>query len=568
MKEKRVIRIDPTPQNFFDNKEEIKLQKKRVCAYARVSTDQEDQKNSYNAQISEYTKRIKRKEEWEFVEMYADEGISGTSIKKRPGFLKMIDDAKAGKIDMILTKSLSRFARNTVDTLTVVRELRDLNVEIFFEKENISSLDTKVDFMITIFSSIAQEESRNISENVKWGYRKRFQEGKVHINTRRFLGYDKDKQGKLIINKSQAMTVKIIYNLFLAGTPYREICNYLIENKKKNGAGNIKWAPSNIMSILRNEKYIGDALLQKTVTVDYLTHKAVFNNGHAPKYYIENNHPAIIPRDIFNLVQLLIEERKHKRYKSAYMERYPLSGLVVCASCKNVLNRGYHNYNKPNERIILTCKNGKNIDKTCTHKPISNTSLEETTTIILQALNKKEGSIIQELIKTVEDNYDTSYIFKQTNKIRKKIIKLEDELRSLIKLRASSESNYNESFIISAFEEKKAQVDSYKKQIKELNSKVVQEHKKKKRTLELKEFLEDNINLSRAALSSIVKKIIQISDTEVLFCISTLEFKNEIILDNIDKLKTYKPTLKGTVSHPTDKKPLHYKVIEIGEELS
>jgi len=567
MNEKRVIRIDPTPQNFFENKEEINLQKKRVCAYARVSTDQEDQKNSYNAQISEYTKRIKRNEEWEFVEMYADEGISGTSIKKRPGFLKMIDDARTGKIDLILTKSLSRFARNTVDTLTIVRELRDLNVEIFFEKENISSLDTKVDFMITIFSSIAQEESRNISENVKWGYRKRFQEGKVHINTRRFLGYDKDKQGKLIINKSQAMTVKIIYNLFLAGTPYREICNFLIDNKKKNGAGNIKWAPSNIMRILSNEKYMGDALLQKTVTIDYLTHKAVSNNGHAPQYYIENNHPAIIPRDIFNLVQLLMKERKQKLKKSAYMERYPLSGLVVCGNCKNVLNRGYQNYRKPNERIILTCKNGKNIDKTCHHKPINNTSLEEATSEVLHNLNKKEDSIVTELLKTVEDNYDTSVIFKQTNKIRKKILKLEEELRSLIKLRASSESNYNESFIVSSFDEKKAQIEKHKKEIDDLNNKVIQEHKKKKRTLELKEFLENNITLSRSALTSVIKKIIQLSNDEVLFCISKTDIDKDTILNNIDTLKTYKPILNVSVTHPTDKKPLHYKVIEIGDEL-
>ena len=567
MNEKRVIRIDPTPQNFFDRKEEIKLQKKRVCGYSCICTDQEDQKNSYNAQISEYTKRIKRNEEWEFVDMYSDEGISGTSIKKRPGFLRMIEDARLGKIDLILTKSLSRFARNTVDTLTIVRELRDLNVEIFFEKENISSLDTKVDFMITIFSSIAQEESRNISENVKWGYRKRFQEGKVHINTRRFLGYDKDKKGKLIINQPQAKTVKTIYNLFLAGTAYREICHYLIENKKKNGTGNIKWAPGNIIRILSNEKYIGDALLQKTVTVDYLTHRAVSNNGHAPQYYIENNHPAIIPRDIFHLVQLLMKERKHKRKNSAYTERYPLSGLVVCANCKNVLNRGYFNYRKPNERVVLTCKNGKNADKTCIHKPISNTSLEEATTEVLHKLNNDNKSIISKLLTTIENNYDSTKIFNQIEDIRNEILKIEHQLRNLIKLRASHESNYNESFIISAFDEKKALIEKHKQEISKLNNKIVQEHKKAKRTLELKVFLENNIVLSRSALTSVVKKIIQVSDIEVLFCISKSDIDNQVILDNIDDLKTYNPILEGSVMHPTDKKPLNYKVIEIGEEL-
>ena len=215
MLEKQVFVIEPE-KVFYEDKKGLPVirAKKRVCAYARVSTDSTDQLHSYQAQISEFTKKIKANDKWEFIKMYADEGLSGTSMKKRTAFLNMIADAKAGKIDLIITKSLSRFARNTVDCLTVIRELRVIDVDVFFEKENIYSSDTKIDFMLTIFSSIAQEEARNISENVKWGFRKRFKEGKVHINTNRFLGYDKDDDGNIIINKKQAKTIKIIFNMF------------------------------------------------------------------------------------------------------------------------------------------------------------------------------------------------------------------------------------------------------------------------------------------------------------------------------------------------------------------
>lgn len=233
------------------------MQKKRVCAYARVSTDQEDQINSYKAQIHEYTKHINDNPEWIFQGMYADEGLSGTSIKKRVQFLNMIDDARHGKIDLILTKSMSRFARNTVDSLTIIRELRNLGVEVFFEKENLYSSDSKVDFMLTIFSSIAQEESRNISENIKWGYRKRFKEGIVHINTNRFLGYDKDENGNIVINSQEAKTVKMIFNLYIAGYSTREIAEHLTHNNIVNGRGVVLWKPATITSILTNEKYSG-----------------------------------------------------------------------------------------------------------------------------------------------------------------------------------------------------------------------------------------------------------------------------------------------------------------------
>jgi len=376
MLEKKVYVIEPdnpiiaTMDNKFITKKKL-----RVCAYARVSSDSDDQLNSYNAQIQEFERRIKANDEWEFHGLYADEGISGTGMKKRPEFLKMIQDAKDGKIDLILTKSLSRFARNTVDTLTLVQEFRRIGVEIYFEKENIYSSDSKVDFMLTIFSSIAQEESRNISDNVKWGIKKRYKEGKVRINTNRFLGYDKDDTGKIIINETQAKTIRLIFKLFISGKSLGDISRLLINLKVENGHGLVKWHPSTVKVILQNEKYCGDALLQKYVTQDYLTHKRIKNDGLEPKYYIKDNHEGIVSRKDFELVQdILAKKYLTTKNGSKFTSKYPLSGIVFCGECGNKMNRHHYNYGKYNQRVVLSCKNrGKGKPKhDCTSKPLDN----------------------------------------------------------------------------------------------------------------------------------------------------------------------------------------------------
>lgn len=235
--------------------------KKRVCAYCRVSTDNDEQKTSYDAQVDEYTTRIKNNPEWSLAKIYADEGISGTSTKKRKQFNEMIQACRDGLIDLIITKSISRFARNTVDCLNYIRELRTLNVEIFFEKENIYSSDTKIDFLLTIMASISQEEARNVSENVKWNVAKRFKEGVPIVNHKRFLGYTKDKKGgNLVIIPEEAEIVKKIFTLYTSRVAPTEIMRYLGSKGYKTGADKSKWTNSSLISILRNEKYCGDLL--------------------------------------------------------------------------------------------------------------------------------------------------------------------------------------------------------------------------------------------------------------------------------------------------------------------
>lgn len=247
--------------------------KKRVAGYARVSTDSDEQFTSYEAQIDYYTKMIKSHSDWEFVEVYTNEGISGTNTKKRNGFNRMIKDALDGKIDLIVTKSVSRFAKNTVDSLTTVRQLKEKGVEIFFEKENIYTLDSKGELLITIMSSLAQEESRSLSENVTWGMRKRFSDGKVSMPYKRFLGYKKGPDGLPEIDEEEAKVVREIYDLFLSGETFWSIAKILTEKGIPTPTGKTNWRTCTIYSILQNEKYKGAALLQKKFTTDFLTKK-------------------------------------------------------------------------------------------------------------------------------------------------------------------------------------------------------------------------------------------------------------------------------------------------------
>ena len=258
----------PATRNRFTAAPISSRKKRKVAGYARVSTDMEDQQTSYAAQCDYYTNYIQSREDWEFVGLYSDEGISATSTRHREGFNKMVADALAGKIDLIITKSVSRFARNTVDSLSTIRKLKDHGTECYFEKENIWTFDSKGELLITIMSSLAQEESRSISENCTWGMRKRFSDGKVTVPFRRFLGYDRGEDGNLVVNEEQAKIVRRIYGLFLQGRSPYQIAKLLTEEGIPTPGGKKVWGKSVVQSILTNEKYKGDALLQKVYTTD------------------------------------------------------------------------------------------------------------------------------------------------------------------------------------------------------------------------------------------------------------------------------------------------------------
>lgn len=332
-----------------------------MAAYCRVSTDQEEQLLSYENQVRYYTNYINENQMYEYAGTYADEGISATNTKKRDEFNRMITDCREGKIDIIITKSISRFARNTLDCLNYVRELKELGIGIIFEKENINTLDAKGEVLLTILSSLAQDESRSISENSTWGIRRRFETGQHKMSTKRFLGYDMGEDGKLTINRKQAPIVERLYQEFLDG----KTTDYIRRIFEKEGVGNwnggISWQATTLASMLENEKYKGDALLQKSYTVDFLSKKRTINNGEVQMYYVEDDHEAIIPVRIWECVQL--EQKRRKAYLEEHgtnsyshnTESNPFASKIVCGCCNKVFARKGWRSSRGFDRKVWQC---------------------------------------------------------------------------------------------------------------------------------------------------------------------------------------------------------------------
>ena len=383
MKTAKNITVIPATLNKHTGLPTKKVYRRRVAAYARVSTDSEEQQTSYEAQVDYYTQYIRSKPEWEFVEVYTDEGISATNTKKRDGFNRMIQDALDGQIDLILTKSVSRFARNTVDSLTTVRRLKDAGVEVYFEKENIWTLDSKGELLITIMSSLAQEESRSISENVTWGQRKRFADGKVTMPYRSFLGYRKGADGNPEIVPEEAAIVQRIYATFMQGKTTSAIAKILTAEGIPTPGGKARWAVSTVESILKNEKYKGDAILQKSFTVDFLQKKMKRNEGEVPQYYVRNSHPAIIEPVEWELVQA--EMTRRKELKQRYSSHSVFASMIFCGECGGYYgSKVWHSTDKY-RRVIWQCSDKFKGDHHCGTPHLTEAQLQD---LFLRAFGK------------------------------------------------------------------------------------------------------------------------------------------------------------------------------------
>ena len=363
MKPTRAVTVIPPTMNRFAPETPGLAPRKRVAAYARVSTDSDEQLTSYEAQVDYYTKYIKERADWEFAGIYTDEGISATNTKKREGFKQMVADSLDGKINLIVTKSVSRFARNTVDSLVTVRQLKEKGVEVYFEKENIYTLDSKGELLITIMSSLAQEESRSISENVTWGQRKRMADGKVSMPYAHFLGYEKGEDGLPKIVEREAETVRLIYRMFLEGKTPSAISKHLANQGIPSPCGKKTWQVATVISILTNEKYKGDALLQKRFTVDFLTKTTKVNEGEVPQYYVQNSHPAIIEPDEFDAVQNEMERRKKLgRPVSCHS---PFSAKIICGECGGFYGSKVWGSNTKYRRKVWRCNEKYKNAKPC-----------------------------------------------------------------------------------------------------------------------------------------------------------------------------------------------------------
>ena len=335
---KTITVIEPKQALLVDK---AKYQQTRMAAYCRVSTDSAEQKTSYETQKQVYTDMIARRKDWTMVGIYADEGISGTRADKRPEFNKMIKDCLAGKIDYIITKSVSRFARNTVECLEFVRMLKARNIGILFEEQNIDTFKCDSELYLVIYAGFAQSESESMSKNITWAFRKNFEDGKVVFNYSKMVGYRKGNDGNPEIIPEEAEIIRNIYDWFLAGKTPREIIDLLITDGIQTKCGKQKWSVGTIQSILRNEKYCGDAILQKTVTIDCISKTHKKNTGEAPMYYVHNNHEAIVTREQFNKVQEELLRRNTIVPKNASKaisaqgrySRYALTEIMHCDEC-------------------------------------------------------------------------------------------------------------------------------------------------------------------------------------------------------------------------------------------
>ncbi|WP_298035195.1 recombinase family protein [uncultured Dysosmobacter sp.] len=345
--EKAPRRITVIPADPALEERDIRKQHLRVAPYCRVSTDKDEQLSSYEAQIEYYTEKINANREWTMVRLYADEGKTGTSTKKRKEFLKMIRDCEKGKIDLIITKSVSRFGRNTLDGLDYVRRLKRIGVGVYFEKENVNTLYMDNEMILTFFFSQAQAESESLSGNVKWGHRKNFKDGKVYYQYESFLGYRKGADGQPEVDEEQAAVVRRIFARYLMGHSTSQICKDLMADGIKTVRGKDRWRESVIQRMLQNEKYIGDALLQKTYMADLFTHQQKKNTGELPKYYVHECHPPIIDRETFRRVQEEMARRsglrktsdKAKTELGKYSGKYALNELLVCGECGSPYRR-------------------------------------------------------------------------------------------------------------------------------------------------------------------------------------------------------------------------------------
>lgn len=388
----RVRIIEPTVKSH--------QKKKRACAYARVSTDSEAQGDSLENQITYYENLICVNPEYEFAGVFADKGITGTK-ENRPGFQKMLELARQAEIDVILTKSISRFARNTTVMLEVVRELKDIGVEIRFEKENISTLSGDGELMLTVLSSFAQEESKNVSDNVKWRYHKKFENGELVINTNRFLGFDKDAYGDLVINQKEAAIVKRIYSEYLAGKGVSKIAKLLNLEGVPTVTG-VKWHEASVRDILKNEKYKGDAILQKTYTENHLTKRKKRNKGEVDSFCILDNHSPIVTKETWEKVQVEMKKRAEAKglHKdpNKYQKRYPLSGVLFCSLCGAVLKRRTWNSQHACRKIVWQCSNYiKNGKSAC-----PGTTVEDE---IVSKLKIMEPTVVKETLKNGKKHY-------------------------------------------------------------------------------------------------------------------------------------------------------------------
>jgi site-specific DNA recombinase len=480
------VRIIPSKINPLTKLPNNSLHKRRVAAYARVSTEQEEQANSYEAQVDYYKNFIKNRPEWTLVDIYTDKGISGTNLKHRDGFNKMIADARAGLIDLIVTKSVSRFARNTLDTISLTRELKAKGVEIFFEEQNVYTFDSNGELMLTILASMAQEESRNISENVKWGKKKKAVDGYSQVGYSNFLGYDKHENAKigLKVNEEQAEVVRFIYREFLKGKSVNTICHMLEERGIETPGHKDHWRTTTVTSILKNEKYKGDCEMQKTYVKNFLDHVAVKNKGELEKIYVEDHHEPIVSKDHWLMVQLEFERRGS--LAQGFNSCNEFSCKLVCGDCGSYYGAKVLHSTDKYRCVKYRCNRKYNHDHICQTPFVTE---EEVKSKFILAYNEFIGNRSQ----LVEDCKEMIQILDNTSELETKLAFLNQKAEDIIILvKNLIDQNSTEALDQDEFQKKYDSYDlEHKKVINEIEQVGLEIEKKNAQAKYLQAFIDD-----------------------------------------------------------------------------
>jgi DNA invertase Pin-like site-specific DNA recombinase len=489
----------------------------RVAAYCRVSTDDLDQLNSYDSQIKHYTNYINEKKEWHFAGMYADASITGTQVTKRLDFLRLINDALNGDIDMVITKSISRFARNTYDTLKYVRMLKEKGVAVFFEEENINTMTMDGELLLTILSSVAQQEVENISENVKKGLKMKMKRGEL-VGFQGCMGYDYDKQTKSIsVNYEQAEVVSYIFERYVSGFGATIISRELNERGIKTQMGN-GWTNGSIIRIIKNEKYAGDLLMGKSFTVDPISKRRLSNNGEEDKYFVENHHEPIVDRETFDNAQKLLEKRSYQRQpkgsnatREKYSRKYAFSSKLECGFCKSYLSRrAWHSstkYMKVIWQCMLNTKKGK---KNCEHsKGIPEEIVESAFLESYAMISGKDKELVDSFVSRVEKTLGIESVAKKLKTLERSLDEILKKKKKLLNLRL--EEQIDKTLFENAMYELADDEKELKGKIEEHNLKLEYEQELERRINSLKKALNNDIklvNFDRHIFESLIEKVI------------------------------------------------------------
>ncbi|AOY74717.1 recombinase family protein [Clostridium formicaceticum] len=511
------VQVIKANKTFVNRKLGQTLEQIRVAPYCRVSTDSEDQAKSYKSQIKYYSDLVKEKKEWVLVDIYADEAITGTRDDKRSDFLRMIEDCKKGLIDMIITKSIARFARNTVDTLRYVRMLKEMGIAVYFEEENINTLTMDGELLLTILASVAQQAVENTSADVKKGLKMKMKRGEL-VGFNSCLGYDYDKEAQTIsINETEAIAVRYIYGRYLEGAGAFTIARELNDLKYKTKNGSTKWHDSSVRKILKNEKYKGDLLQGKTFTIDPITKRRLENFGEEDKFYCEDHHQAIISREDWDEVQRIMQVRGEARktikgtVRQKLSRQYAFSSKLECAFCGTNFSRRSWNANTPHQKTTWQCvtstKKGK---KYCEHsKGIPETVVEGAFMKSFALLVRDKSKILDEFLERVEQSFNDNSSEKKVKQIEKRIDVLKKKISKLTDLyleEAIEKKEYQ-----TKYTELNKELDELVETYEDLNSRMVDEIQMKKRIRKLKNMLEaDEIvtEFDRQVFENLIEKVV------------------------------------------------------------